>query len=58
MRRITIGAMALVVAFPAAKDAMGQGSVEGDCAALVALYDATDGPNWDDNTGWGRNWLW
>ena len=23
-----------------------------DRAALVALYAATDGANWDDNTGW------
>ena len=23
-----------------------------DRAALVALYDATDGPNWTDNGGW------
>ncbi len=23
--------------------------------ALVALYEATDGPNWDDNTNWGSN---
>ena len=22
------------------------------CEALMALYDGTDGPNWDDNTGW------
>ena len=24
----------------------------GDRAALVALYNATDGPNWNDNTNW------
>ena len=29
-----------------------QGSVESDRAALVALYDATDGDNWYDNTNW------
>ena len=28
------------------------GSVSGDRAALVALYNATDGPNWNDNTNW------
>ena len=28
------------------------GSVSGDRAALVALYNATDGPNWVDNTNW------
>ena len=27
-------------------------SVEGDRAALVALYNATDGDNWRDNTNW------
>ena len=26
--------------------------VESDSLALVALYNATDGPNWDDNTNW------
>ncbi len=29
-----------------------RGSVSGDRAALVALYNATDGPNWIDNTNW------
>ena len=29
-----------------------EGSVAADRAALVALYHATDGPNWTDNTGW------
>ncbi len=28
------------------------GSPAGDRAALVALYQATDGPNWTDNTNW------
>lgn len=27
-------------------------SFSGDRAALVALYHATDGPNWNDNTNW------
>ena len=27
-------------------------TVDMDRAALVALYDATDGPNWPDNTNW------
>ena len=30
----------------------GSGTPEGDRAALVALHNATDGPNWDNNTGW------
>ena len=29
-----------------------RGSVREDRAALVALYNATDGPNWIDNTNW------
>ncbi|MDE3256618.1 MAG: leucine-rich repeat domain-containing protein [Gemmatimonadota bacterium] len=29
-----------------------RGSVSGDRAALVALYNSTDGPNWVDNTNW------
>ena len=31
------------------------GSVAGDRAALVALYNATDGANWTDNTNWLTN---
>ena len=34
------------------KQAEAQGSVESDRAALVALYDATGGDNWNDNTNW------
>ncbi len=33
-------------------DAAAQGSVAGDRAALVALYDATGGPDWTDRTNW------
>ncbi len=29
-----------------------QGTVESDRAALEALYDATDGPDWTDSTSW------
>ena len=25
---------------------------EAECEALVTIYDATDGPNWSNNTGW------
>ncbi len=34
------------------QQANAQGSVGSDHAALVALYDATDGDNWHDNTNW------
>ena len=34
------------------KQAEAQGSVDTDRAALVALYDATDGDRWNDNTNW------
>ena len=33
-------------------DGQAQGNAAGDRAALVALYNATDGPNWVDNTNW------
>ena len=33
-------------------NALAQGSVAGDRLALVALYNATDGANWADNTNW------
>ena len=36
----------------AASDTVAQGSAESDRQALEALYDATDGPNWTDNTNW------
>ncbi|NJL06698.1 MAG: hypothetical protein HC911_17710 [Chloroflexaceae bacterium] len=26
-----------------------------ECEALLALYLATDGPNWFSNSGWGQN---
>ena len=35
-----------------APDAVAQGSVDADRAALEALYDATDGPSWNNNTNW------
>ncbi len=28
---------------------------QAECEALVALYDSTDGDNWDDNTNWKQN---
>ena len=36
-------------------NAQAQGSVAEDRAALVALYNATDGANWTDNTNWLSN---
>ena len=42
-------------AFPTTEDmprAEAQGSIATDRAALEALYDATDGPNWTDNANW------
>ena len=36
-------------------NASAQDSVESDRAVLVALYNATDGPNWTDNTNWLSN---
>ena len=35
-----------------APSADAQGSIATDRAALEALYDATDGPNWTNNTNW------
>ena len=35
--------------------AAAQGSAETDRAALVALYNATGGPSWTDNTNWLSN---
>ena len=36
-------------------NALAQGSVAGDRLALVALYNATDGANWTNNTNWLTN---
>ena len=41
-----------VVLFVLAGDARAQGSVQTDRAALVAVYNATGGPNWGVNTNW------
>ena len=32
-----------------------EGSVETDRAALMALYNSTDGANWTNNTNWGTD---
>ena len=42
----------LLAAILTATEAVAQGSVESDRAVLVALYNATDGPNWHRNDGW------
>ncbi len=34
------------------EEMMGGGSLQTDSLALVALYNATDGPNWNNNTNW------
>ena len=53
MRRITGGALAAAVAWVAvAADVAAQDGVASDRAALVALYHATDGDGWTDNTNW------
>ena len=38
--------------FLSSSNALAQGSVATDKAALEALYDATDGPNWITSTNW------
>ena len=47
---IVAAAVAAIGIFPAG--AVAQGSLATDRAALEALYDATDGPNWTINTNW------
>ena len=48
---IAIGLLTLIgLCLPA--EAAAQGSVETDRAALVSLYNATDGPNWATSTNW------
>ena len=52
-RFVTAAATICLIAL--AGDALAQGSVASDRAALVALYNATGGPNWTDNTNWLSN---
>ena len=47
---IVAAAVAAIGIFPAG--AVAQGSLATDRAALEALYEATDGPNWTINTNW------
>ena len=52
LRRFMAGLLTVVLC-GLAVGARAQGSVESDRAALMALYNATGGPNWSDNTNWG-----
>ena len=47
-----IALLATTGLFVALENAHAQGTVESDRAVLVALYNATDGPNWDHQIGW------
>ena len=49
---VLVGLLATAGLLIATANSYAQGSVEGDRAALVALYIATDGPNWTDNMNW------
>ena len=44
--------LAFVDVFGQKVQAVPEGSVDGDRAALVALYNAANGDNWKDNTNW------
>ena len=51
-RPVTLLLGAALWAGLAADAAAGQGSASSDRAALEALYDATGGPGWTENTNW------
>ena len=54
--RTLLGLLAVLSAvLLAAGNARAQGTVATDRAALVALYNATGGANWTDNTNWTSN---
>ena len=46
------GASPTPTSAPATASPSASGSAETDREALVALYHATDGPNWENNTNW------
>ena len=50
-----IALLATIGLHVALENARAQGTVATDRAALVALYNATDGANWTDNTNWLSN---
>ncbi len=53
VRRLCVAALAFAVFWGSStRDAVAQGSAALDRAALEALYDATDGPNWTNSTNW------
>ena len=47
-----IALLATIGLHVALENAHAQGTVESDRAALVAIHNATDGPNWDHRIGW------
>ena len=49
---VVVQALVLAAAAGAAMDAAAQGTIAGDRAALVALHDATGGPDWTHRTNW------
>ena len=50
---IAVVGILLTISFtPSTANALGTGPADIDRAALVALYNATDGPNWNNNTNW------
>ena len=49
---VAFACLLALTAFPTVREAAAQGIVETDRAALVALYNATDGANWRNNTNW------
>ena len=51
-RRLLLVSAVPALCLAAVSPVRGQGSVAGDRAALVALYNSTDGGNWDVSTNW------
>ena len=49
---VALFAVVMGAALPAAPDAAAQGSAASDRAALEAIYDATGGASWTDDTNW------
>ena len=53
---IALASFVILVSASQTSGSLAQGAVHaGDRAALVTLYNATDGPNWEVNRNWGRN---